>query len=163
MYRSAILTVSTGVASGAREDKSGEILKTLVAAVPTEVIVTKVLPDDYDQIRDWVSETADGGVDLIVTTGGTGLSQQDVTPEAIMSVIDREVPGLAEAMRVKWFEHNPRALISRTVAGVRGKTLIIALPGSPRGMAESFEVIKSVLVPAMDVIREPERANIDHL
>lgn len=163
MYRSAILTISSGVASGAREDKSGEILRTLVASVPTEVALAKVLPDDFEQIRDWVSATADSGVDLIVTTGGTGLSPHDVTPEAMQSVIDREVPGLAEAMRAKWSEHNPRALLSRTLAGIRGKTLIIALPGSPRGMAESFEVVKGVLVQAMDIIREPERANVNHL
>ena len=114
-----------------------------------------MVPDDLESIAEQMINWADDiDVDLIITTGGTGLGQQDVTPEACLSIIDKEVPGLAEAMRAKSLEITPMAMLSRSVCGVRGTTLIITLPGSPKGVRETLEVVKPVLPHALELLNQ---------
>ena len=112
-----------------------------------------MVPDERDVISSRLAEWADAGVDLICTTGGTGVSSRDVTPEATADVIDMEIPGIAEAMRSRTFEITPMSMISRARAGVRGRTLIVNLPGNPKAVRETLEVILPVLVHTVDVLR----------
>src|SRR5262249_27440586 len=140
MSKIGVLTISDGVTAGTREDLSGRLAVDIVkAGVTPEEVESKVVPDDREQIgmvlRDW----ADAGYDLIVTSGGTGISPRDNTPQATLAVLDYEVPGLAELMRSVSFQKTPMAALSRAVAGVRGRTLIINLPGSPKGVQECLE------------------------
>jgi molybdenum cofactor synthesis domain-containing protein len=143
--RIGVLTLSDKGARGAREDESGRLLRELAAPLG-RVVCTKVLPDDEEEIVallvDWCDRE---GLDLLLTTGGTGLSPRDVTPEATRRVIEREVPGLAEAMRAASLAKTPHAMLSRAVCGIRRTTLIVNLPGSPRGVRENFEVILPAL------------------
>lgn len=150
----AILTLSDQGAQGKREDVSGRVLHDLVVMLPGEVAFYKILPDDVRLIQEQLSELADAGdLDLILTTGGTGVSPGDLTPDATLKVIDREVPGMAEAMRAASMAKTSRSMISRAVCGIRKKTLIVNLPGSPRGAQENFEVILPALPHALDKIR----------
>lgn len=153
-YRVAVLTLSDQGASGEREDVSGKILQKLALSLPGDVGIYEILPDDIGLIEKRLSDLSDSGeLDLILTTGGTGVSPRDVTPDATQKVIEREVPGMAEAMRAASMAKTFRAMISRAVCGVRGQTLIVNLPGSPRGAQENFEVILPVLPHALDKIR----------
>ncbi len=141
-----ILTVSDKGAAGTREDESGHLLHRLVAPLPGTVVAYEVIPDDHAIIRARLIAWCDAGkMDLIVTTGGTGPAPRDVTPDATLSVIERQVPGLSEIMRMEGFKKNPRAILSRAVCGIRGATLIINLPGSPRAVSENVEIIFPVL------------------
>ena len=154
MFRLAILTISTSGYQGQREDTSGEAIKEVLEPLGYQVVHYEIVSDDQNMIAGRLADWADAAdVDLIVTTGGTGLGRRDVTPEACLSVLDKEVPGLAETMRAKTLQFTPMAMLSRSVAGVRGNTLIITLPGSPKGVRECLEVIGPVLPHAMELLQ----------
>ena len=154
MFRLAVLTVSTSGSQGQREDTSGQAIQEVLGPAEYEVARYEVVPDDREMIANRLADWADASdVDLIVTTGGTGLGPRDVTPEACLSVIDKEVPGLAETMRAKTLQFTPMAMLSRSVAGIRGNTLIITLPGSPRGVRECLDVVTPVLAHALELLR----------
>ena len=141
-----VITVSDACSRGERKDASGELLVQLLRDLGAEIVATRILSDDPDPLADALREFADWhNVNLIVTTGGTGLAPRDNTPEATLAVIEREAPGLAEAMRIETLKQTPMAMISRGVCGIRSGTLIINLPGSPKGVRESFAVIAPVL------------------
>ena len=154
MIRVGILTASTLGARGEREDTSGAAIRELIQPLGATVEAYRVVSDDQQTIagvlREWADERR---LDLILTTGGTGLSPTDVTPEATREVIQREVPGLAEAMRLEGLKHTPRAMLSRAIAGVRGQTLIVNLPGSPKGCTECLEVILPVLPHGISLLK----------
>jgi molybdenum cofactor synthesis domain-containing protein len=154
MLRAGILTVSDRSSRGERKDESGPGLKTLLSSRGIDVVWTAVCADNEGDISTILRAWADqNGADLILTTGGTGLSPRDVTPEATLAVISREIPGMAEAMRGASMEKTPHAMLSRAVAGVRGKTLIINLPGSPRGAVENLETVMPSLEHAIRKIQ----------
>ena len=141
-----VITVSDACARGERRDESGETLVQLLKEIGAEIVATKIVSDDLEPLTETLREFADRAeVNLIVTTGGTGLAPRDNTPEATLSVIEREAPGLAEAIRMETLKHTPMAMLSRGVCGIRSGTLIINLPGSPKGVRESFSVITPVL------------------
>lgn len=151
--RAVILTISDRCARGEAEDKSGPALVELLKDAGAEIVATEILPDDLDPLAERLRTFAERpDVDLIVTTGGTGVAPRDNTPEATRKVIEREVPGLAEAMRAKTWERVPTAMISRGVCGIRASALIINLPGSPAGVRECFAVIKPVLAHAVALL-----------
>ncbi|MDI6892561.1 MAG: molybdopterin adenylyltransferase [Actinomycetota bacterium] len=154
MVRIAILTISDKGSRGERADESGKLIQEMVGEVGAEVVSYQIVPDEKSVIAKDLRLLADRDrVDLILTTGGTGLSPRDVTPEATMSVIDKEVPGFAEAMRQKSLQITPHAMLSRAVSGVRGATLIINLPGSPKGVKECLEVILPALPHGIEILR----------
>jgi molybdenum cofactor synthesis domain-containing protein len=144
--RAVVITVSDACSRGERKDASGELLAELLRELGAEIVATRILSDDPDPLADALREFADrSDVNLIVTTGGTGLAPRDNTPEATLAVIERQAPGLAEAMRIETLKQTPMAMISRGVCGIRSGTLIINLPGSPKAVRESFAVIAPVL------------------
>ena len=150
----AILTVSTSGSQGRREDTSGQAIKEVLEAQGYQVVRYEVVSDDRDMIASRLSQWADAAdVDLIVSTGGTGLGPRDVTPEACLSIIDKEVPGLAEAMRADTRQFTSMAMLSRSVAGIRSNTLIITLPGSTKGVRECLEVVSPVLPHAIELLK----------
>jgi molybdenum cofactor synthesis domain-containing protein len=149
-----ILTVSTSGAQGKREDTSGEAIREVLEQQGYQVVRYEIISDEKALIAAKLSEWADAtDVNLIVTTGGTGLGHHDVTPEACLSIIDKEVPGLAEAMRANTLQFTPMAMLSRSVAGIRGHTLIITLPGSPKGVRECLDVVNPVLPHALELLK----------
>ncbi len=151
--RAAVITVSDACSRGERKDASGAALVELLNELGAAVIETSILSDDLDPLKKTLRKLAEGGnVNLIITTGGTGLGPRDNTPEATLQVIDREVPGIAEAIRAESLKVTPMAMISRGVCGVCRRTLIINLPGSPKAVRESFAVIKPVLAHASDLL-----------
>ena len=155
MFGLAVLTVSTSGFYGQREDTSGEAIKEVLAPPEYNTVRYEVVSDEQETIAQRMVEWADDPeVDLIVSTGGTGLGRRDVTPEACLSIIDREVPGLVEAMRAETLKFTPMAMLSRSVAGIRGHTLIITLPGSPKGVRETLDVVKSVLPHALELLKQ---------
>ena len=161
MFSLGVLTVSTSGYQGQREDTSGKTIQDLLAPPGYRVLHYEVVPDDRLVIEDRLMVWADGdGLDLIVSTGGTGLGPRDVTPEACLAVIDRQVPGLAEAMRYQTLKNTLMAMLSRSVAGVRGRTLIVTLPGSPRAVRECLEVIMPVLPHALELLRGEARGHV---
>jgi molybdenum cofactor synthesis domain-containing protein len=151
--RAVVITVSDRSARGEQEDESGPALVALLKEMGAEIAAAEIMPDDLEPLSLRLRAHADReGVNLIVTTGGTGFGPRDNTPEATRAVIEREAPGLAEAMRLETFKQTPTALLSRGVCGLRSGTLIINLPGSPRGVRESFLVIKPVLSHAVALL-----------
>ncbi len=152
MIRVGILTVSDKGAVGERLDTSGDLLEELAAGIPAEVQARRVVPDEKDEIigalRDMAQE-----VDIIFTTGGTGIAVRDVTPEATKKVIEKELPGFGELMRVKGYESTPRSILSRAMAGVFGATLIVNMPGSPAAVRECCEVIAPCLLHAVEILQ----------
>lgn len=152
MFRVAILTISDRSSQGAREDTSGAVIRELITkGLAAEVVAYQVVPDERPQIEAALREWADGRVaDLVLTTGGTGLAPRDITPEATRAVLEREVPGIPEAMRAASLLKTPFAMLSRMAAGTRGNTLIINLPGSPKAVRENLAVILPVLPHALE-------------
>src|SRR3972149_1355216 len=154
MITVGILTLSDKGARGEREDLRGVEIKRLVADIPAEVKVYEVIPDEKFLIKDKLIEYADDlGLDVIITTGGTGVSPRDVIPDATLEVIDKEIPGMAEVMRFESLKKTPRAMISRAVVGLRGCTLIINLPGSPKGVRENLSAILPAISHAVEKIK----------
>jgi molybdopterin adenylyltransferase len=150
-----ILTVSDKGARGEREDKSGPAVREIMEADGSEILQCRVVPDEPDLIRAALIEWSDEGLDLILTTGGTGLSPRDWTPEATKAVIEREAPGISEAIRQAGMKKTPTAMLSRATAGIRKATLIINLPGSERGVRESLEAIMDALPHGIEILKGP--------
>ncbi|HLE81422.1 MAG TPA: MogA/MoaB family molybdenum cofactor biosynthesis protein [Dehalococcoidia bacterium] len=154
-YTVGVLTISDKGFQGQREDLSGPAIRRLVEQGGGQVARYLVLPDEHAEIARTLATWADEGVlDVVLTTGGTGLSPRDVTPEATKEVIRQEVPGIAEALRSESLKKTPMAMLSRGIAGVRGRTLIVNLPGSPKAVAECLEVLLPVLSHAVETLRE---------
>lgn len=150
----AVITASDKGAKGEREDLSGQEIEKMIAEIGGKVIDYRILPDDIETLASTMVELTDQvGAALVLTTGGTGFSPRDFTPEATLKVIERQVPGLPEAMRRESFAKTPRAMLSRAMAGIRGKSLIINLPGSPKGVRECLQVIMPVLPHAVEILR----------
>ncbi len=160
MITVGVLTISDSGAVGARQDTSGEHIRAMVTAQLTGAVISAgtIIPDERDVIegtlREWSDEKQ---LNLILTTGGTGLAPRDVTPEATRAILDREAPGIAEAMRATSLQHTPFGMLSRGVAGTRGRTLIINLPGSPKAVRECLECILPVLPHAINLLTEGPR------
>ena len=153
MFTAAILTISDAVSKGTREDSSGDNIEAAARAAEAALLHREVVPDERDQIADVLTRWSAEGVDLILTTGGTGLGPRDVTPEATRDVVEREVPGLAELMRLESWRANQHAILSRAVVGVRGRTLIVNLPGSPKGVSENLELVMPVIPHAIAILQ----------
>jgi molybdenum cofactor synthesis domain-containing protein len=161
--RFGILTLSDRSSRGERADSSGPELARLIQAQGWSVAKQEVLPDDESAIRDTLINWSDNGeVDILLTTGGTGFSPRDVTPEATRAVIERDAPGLAEAMRAASLAITPHAMLSRIVTGIRKRTLIINLPGSPKGAVENLEIIIPVLPHAVQLLRDDPISESTH-
>ena len=153
-YSAAVITISDKGSLGLREDVSGPLLGELLREAGAEIAHYAIVPDEVEQIRDLIIQLADEqSVELIVTTGGTGLAPRDVTPEATMQVIDRDIPGLSEVLRMEGYEKTPLAVISRGVSGSRGRTLIINLPGNPKAVREGMEVLAPILPHTLQMLR----------
>jgi molybdopterin adenylyltransferase len=148
-----ILTVSDKGARGGREDRSGPAVREMIEAAGGEVVRTRIVPDEPDDIRGALIEWSDAGLDLVLTTGGTGFGPRDRTPEATRSVIERETPGLPEAMRRAGAEKTPTAILSRSVAGIRRATLIVNLPGSEKAVRESLAAILPALPHGIEILK----------
>ncbi|HEV3479643.1 MAG TPA: MogA/MoaB family molybdenum cofactor biosynthesis protein [Gaiellaceae bacterium] len=148
--RAAVLTVSDGVARGEREDASGAVLEELLATDGYEV-VRRVVPDERSEIAEAIEELSDEAP-LVLTTGGTGVAPRDVTPEATASVLERQVPGIAEALRADSAARTPHGLLSRGIAGTRGRALVVNLPGSPGGCRDGFAVLRDALPHALKLL-----------
>jgi molybdenum cofactor synthesis domain-containing protein len=155
--KAAVLTVSDGVVAGTREDTSGDLLAELLAGEGYDV-ERRVVPDEAGEIADAIVELA-GTAAVVLTTGGTGVAPRDVTPEATRSVIDREAPGIAEAIRADSISKTPHALLSRGLAGVHARTLVVNLPGSPGGCRDGFAVLRPALGHAVKLLAGEETAH----
>ena len=161
--RTAIITVSDRSASGERPDTSGPALKKAILEQGWQVVKREILPDDLVKLRDHLVALAESGkVDIILTTGGTGFGPRDITPEATLGVIERLAPGLAEAMRAYSLQITPHAMLSRAIAGIRGRTLIVNLPGSPKGAIENLQVILPAIPHAVELMLSSPLAEAGH-
>lgn len=153
MYKVAVLTISDRCAKGDREDESGKIIQKIVKNLPGEVVKYALIPDDPKMIKQRLLEYSDNlKVDLVLTNGGTGFTPRDFTPEVTREVIEKEVAGIPEAMRTECLKLTKRAMLSRAIAGIRGKTLIVNLPGSAKGAKESLEAILEALPHGLDMV-----------
>ena len=154
MYSVAIITISDKGARGEREDLSGPAIKELITPLPAQIQFYQVIPDETESISATLKDCSDElHCDLIITTGGTGVGPRDVTPEATRAVIDREIPGMAEVMRMESLKKTSHAMISRAVVGTRGQSLIVNLPGSPKAVKENLSALLPALSHAIDKIK----------
>jgi molybdopterin adenylyltransferase len=154
LIKVGIITASDKSAAGAREDQSGPLIRRMLEPLAADIVEAAVLPDEQAEIESKLREMSDClEIDLILTTGGTGLGPRDVTPDATLAVIDTPVPGLPEAMRQVSLAKTPHAMLSRAAAGIRGRTLIVNLPGSPRAVGECLKVILPAIPHAIEVLR----------
>jgi molybdenum cofactor synthesis domain-containing protein len=154
LMRVAVLTVSDRSARGERKDLSGPHVQEIVESKGWDIILTGIVPDEREMIKDTLRQWCDGGhIDLILTTGGTGFHPRDVTPEATREILERPTPGIDEVMRRAGLEATPKAALSRGISGIRGKTLIINLPGRPRAVGENLEPLLGILMHAVKVCR----------
>jgi len=152
-YKLGIITASDKGARGEREDKSGEIIKEKLLPL-ADLVAYRIVPDEKEELKNALVELTDESkVDLILTTGGTGFSPRDVTPEATLEIVDRLVPGIPEAMRWRSYQITPKAMLSRGTAGIRKNTLIINLPGSPKAVEECLDVILPVLEHGLEILK----------
>lgn len=159
MITFAVLTISDKGSKGEREDKSGNIIKEMFKDRNAKLIHYEIIPDEKEKIKERLKKLSDEmKVRLVITTGGTGFSERDITPEATREVIEREAPGFGEVMRIEGYRKTPMALLSRGISGIRGKTLIINLPGSSRGVQESLEIIMPVLEHGLGILKQ----NLEH-
>jgi len=152
--RALVLTISDSAAAGNREDLSGPEAGRILTETGFEVAAIEILPDERADIESRLRRASEEGFRLVVTSGGTGLSPRDVTPEATLAVIDRNVPGIAELMRLESLKVTPRAALSRAVSGIRQSTLIINLPGSVKGVRECLTAVRPILSHAVDVLKQ---------
>lgn len=154
MFTVGVLTISDKGASGERQDKSGEVIREIIPSMDARIVNYDVIPDEKElivaKLVKWVDED---DLDVLITTGGTGLTPRDVTPEATLAVVNRIVPGFAEAMRAESLKKTPHAMLSRAVVGTRGKCLIINLPGSPKAVRECLQVILPALPHAVETLK----------
>ncbi|MEN6468283.1 MAG: MogA/MoaB family molybdenum cofactor biosynthesis protein [Smithella sp.] len=158
MFQAGIITVSDKGSQGKREDLSGPAIAEMLAGAAIQIKKTLIIPDEVDQIANAIIQFADvEQLDLILTTGGTGVSPRDLTPDATLKVLDKEIPGMAEAMRIASMKITPNAMISRAVAGIRGRCLIINLPGSPKGAKENLASVLPALKHAIEKIKGDDR------
>jgi molybdenum cofactor synthesis domain-containing protein len=163
MMRVGIITISDRSSRGEREDLSGPALVKRISDVGYQVVSTVIIPDDFNQIKNQLIQWCDSGeFDLILTTGGTGFAPRDVTPEATLSILEKTAPGIAEAMRAESLKITPHAMLSRQQAGIRKRTLVINLPGSPKGAVENLEVVLPVLPHAIELLQESPSAEKGH-
>ena len=163
MVRVGILTVSDRSSRGERPDASGPALQQQVSELGWQVVKTDIVPDDRAILKEILTRWSDdGSLDVLLTTGGTGFTPRDVTPEATLAVVDRLAPGLAEAMRAASLQITPHAMLSRAVAGIRGQTLVVNLPGSPKAARENLAVIQSVIPHAVQLLQNDPASEAGH-
>ena len=153
MFQAAIITASDKGARGEREDLSGKVIREILEANDYQVKEQVILPDERDQLAEQMRTFCEEGVDLILTTGGTGFSERDCMPEATLDVVERQIPGIPEAMRWNGLQITKRAMLSRAVAGICKKTIIVNLPGSPKAVRENLEYIIDVLPHGIQILR----------
>lgn len=163
IVRVSILTISDRSYRGEREDLSGSALVEAVQKLGWEIVKTGLVPDEKEKIANWLIEECDSeNTDLILTTGGTGFAPRDITPEATREIIEREAPGIAEAMRLKSLQITAHAMLSRAIAGIRKRTLIINLPGSPKAAIENLQSVAMVIPHAVELLHESPSAEAGH-
>ena len=161
--RFGVLTISDRSARGERPDLSGPAIVAEIQKHGWQIILTEIVPDDLQAIQTRLTAWSDNGdVDIILTTGGTGFAPRDITPEATLGIVERQAPGLAEAMRAESYVVTPHAMLSRGTAGIRGRTIIINLPGSPKAAIENLTTITPVLEHAVDLLRESPTSEQGH-
>jgi molybdopterin adenylyltransferase len=154
MFTAGILTISDKGSRGERQDKSGEAIREILSKTDARIVDYDIVPDEKDLIVETLVKWVDrDNLDVVITTGGTGLTPRDVTPEATLAVVDRIVPGFAEAMRAESLKKTPHAMLSRAVVGTRGKCLIVNLPGSPKAVRECLQVILPALPHAVETLK----------
>jgi molybdenum cofactor synthesis domain-containing protein len=153
VIKSAVITISDKASKGERIDESGKIIQQMLKTIDANIMYYKIVPDELDDIKNELLNLCKSGFDLILTTGGTGLSPRDVTPEATISVVEKRIYGIEIAMISKSMVHTPFGMLSRAIAGIRGKTLIINLPGSPRAVEENLSIILPVIPHAIEKIK----------
>lgn len=158
-----LLTISDRGAAGEYEDRSGPLMAQIIRAnTPWEISHHSIIPDDFDTIANTLAEWSEDGLDLILTSGGTGFAPRDITPEATGQVIEREAPGIAEGLRAESLKITRHAMLSRGIAGIRGRTLIINLPGSPKAVRENLDVLLPILPHALELLGEAPGSEAQH-